>query len=105
MPLSNELKARFQIYDNKIASQDDKIARLETLSFNTGESFARICDAIDGVHTTKTGRNEEYHCCVNREDNKMHCAPTTLASAFGIDTSNGDNTCDSRNTAQLCSND
>ena len=94
----SELQAR-------IARLENSNDRLEKLALNTGESFAGICDVMDGVQTAKTGNNEEYHCCVNKEENKMHCAPTTLASALGIDTSNGENSCDSRNTAQFCSQD
>ena len=83
---------------------ESKISRVETLVENTGQSLAGICEAIDGQQTTKSG-NEEYHCCVNRDNNKMICATTSIAGAIGIDTTNGENTCDSRNTAPLCVDD
>ena len=77
---------------------------MEVLIENTGQSLAGICEAIDGQQTTKSG-NEEYHCCVNRENNKMFCATTTIADAIGINISNGENTCDSSNQAQFCIDD
>ena len=81
-----------------------RVAAVEKLAENTGEALAGICEAIDGVQATSSG-TETYHCCVNRDDNKMFCATTTLATAIGISTSNGENTCDTSNTAQFCAPD
>ena len=69
---------------------------------NTAASLAGICESIDGQQTTSSGTDTTHHCCINRQYNKMFCAETTLATAIGISTTNGDNTCDSSNSAQLC---
>ena len=71
---------------------------------NTAESLAGMCEAIDGQQTTSSG-TATYHCCINRHYNKMYCASTTIATAIGISTTNGDNYCDSGNTATLCKDD
>ena len=83
-----------------------RVAAVEKLAENTGESLAGICEAIDGVQATSSGTDTlislPFHCCVNREDNKMFCATSTIANAIGINTSNGNNQCDTSNTATFC---
>ena len=80
-----------------------RVAAVEKLADNTGESLAGICEAIDGIQSTSSDPvSEPFQCCVNREDNKMFCATSTIADAIGINTSNGPNTCDTSNTATFC---
>ena len=56
-------------------------------------SLEGICNAIDSA---------DYHCCVNREASKMFCTTKSVADVIGIDTSNGANACDTRDTAIPC---
>ena len=77
---------------------------VERLARNTGVSFGAICEAIDGVQTTKDGTGAEFHCCLNVEDNKMACKTMSLATPIGIDTSM-DNTCDTMATSPFCTPD
>ena len=78
-----------------------RVAAVEKLAENTGESLAGICEAIDGVQATSSG-TDTFQCCVNRENNKMFCATSKIADAIGINTSNGPNSCDTSNTANFC---
>ena len=87
-----------------VLDYETRIARLEQLMENTAESLAGMCEAIDGQQTTSSGTTT-YHCCINRHYNKMYCATTTIATAIGISTSNGENTCDSSNSATFCKDD
>ena len=73
---------------------------------NTGLALTGVCEAIDGTQTTSaTGDTEVFHCCVNRNYNKMKCASSSLSTTLGIDQNNGENTCDTRNSASVCQND
>ena len=73
---------------------------------NTGLALTGVCEAIDGTQTTNAmGGTEIFHCCVNRNYNKMKCASTNVATALEILTNNGENTCDTRNSASICQDD
>ena len=73
---------------------------------NTGLALTGVCEAIDGTQTTNAqGDRDTFHCCVNRNYNKMKCASSSLSTTLGIDQNNGENTCDTMNTASVCQND
>ena len=73
---------------------------------NTGLALTGVCEAIDGTQTVANGMTSIFHCCVNRNYNKMKCATTDLASTLGILTDNGENTCDTTNSAgSICLDD
>ena len=80
-----------------------RMKNVERLARNTGNSFGLICEAIDGFQTTKNG-DEEFHCCVNVEDNKMACKADIIGEDIGIDTTR-DNTCDTMATSPFCTPD
>ena len=82
---------------------EDRIKNVERLARNTGVTFGAICEAIDGIQTTRTG-NKEFHCCLNVDDNKMQCKSGTIGDDIGIDTSL-DNTCDTMATSPFCTPD
>ena len=54
-----------------------------------GISFAlNLCGLLENIGT-------DTHCCANEENGQMYCAQSALlATAFGIDSSNGKGTCD-----------
>ena len=79
--------------EKSIGELEERVAKLENLIENTGEALASICQNIDGAQTTKDGI-KTFHCCVNKQNNRMYCASDSIATFLGIDTSNGGNTCD-----------
>ena len=85
-----------------LSKLEPRVSRVEMLAKNTGRSLARICENIDGKQETDGSGSDTYHCCVNREDNKLDCATTSIARGLEIDMKNGDNTCDTTNKAKNC---
>ena len=78
--------------ERSIGELEERVAKLEDLIKNTGEALEAICQNIDGAQTTKDGI-KTLHCCVNKKNNRLYCASDNIATFLGIDTSNGDNTC------------